>query len=94
MDGAVNDEASRVNPIVGGVEDHVAVEVDLDQARRIDLFVEHAIGIDQEMVVRSGNAAGDVVGDHLGHAVDRREPIAGREVDAGLPLLGAHLFAN
>ena len=87
VDGAVNDEAGDVDAVVGGVEQRVAVEVDLDQAGGVDLFVQHAVGIDQEVIVAARHAAGDVVGDHLGHAVHRGQPIAGGEIDAGLPFL-------
>ena len=57
MNGAMDDEAGRVDAIVRGVEEDLAVEVDLDQAGCIDFLVEHPVRIDQEMVVRSGNAA-------------------------------------
>ena len=94
MNGAVNDKAGGVDAIVGGIEEGVAVEVDLDQAGRIDFLVEHPVRVDQEMIGRSRNAAGDVVGDHLGHAVQRGEAIAGGEIDPGLPFLRADLLAD
>ena len=57
MNGAVNDEACGVDAIIRGVEEHVAVEVDLDQAGCIDFLIEHPVRVDQEVVVRAGNAA-------------------------------------
>jgi hypothetical protein len=56
VDGAVNDETCGIDAIVRGVEEHFAVEVDLDQAGCVDLLVEHSIGVDQEVVMRAGNA--------------------------------------
>jgi len=85
---------AAVDAIVGGIEERIAVEVDLDQAGRIDFLVEHPVRVDQKMIRRSRNAAGDVVGDHLGHAVQRGEAITGGEIDAGLPFLRADLLAN
>src|ERR1700756_1626857 len=87
VDGTVNDEAGDVDVVVGGVEQRIAVDVDLDQAGGVDLLIEHAVRVDQELIGRAGDAAGDVVGDHLGHAVHRGQAIAGGEVDAGLPFL-------
>jgi hypothetical protein len=57
VDGAVDDEACGVDAIVRGVEEHVAVDIDLDQAGRVDFLVEHPVGVDQEVVVRAGDAA-------------------------------------
>ena len=94
VDGAVNDEAGDVDVIVGGVEQRVALDIDLDQAGGVDFLVEHAVSVDQELVGRPGHPAGDVVGDHLGHPVHRRQPVAGREIDPRLPFLRAHLFAD
>jgi hypothetical protein len=94
VDGAVNDEAGDVDVIVGGIEQRVALDVDLDQAGGVDLLVKHPVGVDQELVSRPGHPAGDVVGDHLGHPVHRREAVAGCKIDARLPFLRGHLFAD
>ena len=94
MNGAVNDEAGDVDVIVRRVEQRVALDIDLDQAGSIDLLVEHAVRIDQELVGCPRHTAGDVVGDHLGHPVHRGEAVAGSKVHACLPLLRAHLLAN
>jgi hypothetical protein len=51
VNGAVNDEAGSVDAIIRGIEQRVAVKVDLDQAGRIDFFVQHPIGVDQKVVV-------------------------------------------
>ena len=60
--------------------------VDLDQARRGDLLVHHPVGIDQEGARLARHARRDVVGHHVGHAVEIDQPVAGGEVDARLPL--------
>ena len=59
-----------------------------------DFLVEHPVRVDQEVIGRSRNAAGDVVGNHLGHAVQGGEAIAGGEIDPGLPFLRADLLAD
>src|ERR1035438_775555 len=57
VNGAVNDEAGGVDAIIRGVEQHVAVEVDLDQAGGVDFLVQHPVRVDQEVVVRAGDPA-------------------------------------
>ena len=57
MDRTVNDEAGGVHAVVGCVEKDVAVDIDLDEARRVDLLIEQTIGIDEELVVRARHAA-------------------------------------
>ncbi len=96
VDRAVDHEAGAVDAVVEarpelGLGQHVAVVVDLDQARGGDLLVEHAVGVDQEMVGLARHAHRDVVGDQVGHAVDVHQPVAGGEIDAGLPFLGRDL---
>ena len=94
VDRAVNDETGNVDVIVRLIEQRVAVDIDFDQAGSVDFLVEHAVRIDQELVGCARHAAGDVVGHHLGHPVHRGEPVAGREIDPGLPLLRAYLLAD
>ena len=48
-------------------------------------LIEHAVGIDQEGAGLAGDAGGDMVGDQVGHAVERHQAVAGGEIDAGLP---------
>ncbi len=57
VDRAVNDEARRVHAVVGCVEQDVAVDIDLDEARCVDLLIEQTIGIDEKLVVRARHAA-------------------------------------
>jgi len=85
VDGAVNDEARDIDVVVGRVERACCFGVDLDQAGGVDLLIEHAVGVDQELVVMTWDAAGDVVRDHLGIAVQRNESVRRSEIDAGIP---------
>ena len=94
MDGAVNHEAGDVNVIVGGVEQRVALDIDLDQAGSVDFLVEHPVGVEQELIGCPRHAAGDVVGHHLGHPIHRGETVAGRKIDPRLPLLRTYLLAD
>ena len=93
---AVDDVAGRVHRVVEAVRlrDHVAGEVDLDQAGGGDLLVQHAVGVDQDVVLRPGDARGDVVVDEVGHAVARDQPVARGEVDAHVPFGRAHAVAH
>ena len=66
---AVDHEAGVVDAVAGArVLHHVAVEVDLHQARRGDLVVGHAVGVDQEVAFLAGHARRDVVVDEVVHA--------------------------
>ena len=90
----MDDVAGRVDRIVVfGLQHGIAVEIDLDQARGRDLLVQHAVGIDEDVVLGLGHARGDVVVDEVGHAVERHQPVAGGQIDARLPFLGRHLLA-
>ena len=91
---AVNHVAGLVDTVVGGVENDFAVDVDLDHAGGGHLLVQHAVGVDQELVVCSRHARRNVVGDHLGHAEFMHEPVAGGEIDACVPFFLADLFAH
>ena len=71
--------------LYGALGELVAVEVDLDQTGSGD-FVEHqAVGIDQEMMLRSRHPRRDVGVDQIVPAVMRDEAIAGGEIDALAP---------
>ena len=72
----------------------LAVEIDLDEARRGDLVERHAVRIDEEVVLRSGNARRDVREDQIVPAVQRDEPVARGEVDAQLPFGCAGVFIS
>ena len=61
------------------------VEIDLDEGRSSDLLVHVTVGIDEQVIVRSGNARRDMVVDQIAHAEMRYEAIARREIDAGIP---------
>ena len=95
MHGAVYHVTRGIDPIVRiRLQQNVAVDVDLDEARCGDLFVEIPIRVDQQLVLRAWNARGDVVVDHVRHAVHGHEPVACRKIDADLPLHLADLFAD
>ena len=51
VDGAVDDEAGRVD-VVLGLHQRPALVIDLDQAGGRDLVEQHAVGVDQEVSVR------------------------------------------
>jgi len=95
VDCAVDHVARFVDAVVGlGLPDDLALDVDLHQARCRDLLVEHAVKVDQQMVLAAGDARGDVVVDEVGHSVFVDQAVAGGEIDARLPLLGRHLGAD
>jgi hypothetical protein len=54
MHGAMNDEARRVHFIRCG-QQRTALHIDLDQRRGRDLLEHQPIGVDEEMVIRTGN---------------------------------------
>ena len=88
VDGAVDDVARFVDAVVGlGLPDDIALDIDLDQARRGDLLVEHAIEVDQQMVRGPGNPRGDVIINEVRHSVFVDEAIARGEIDTRLPFL-------
>ena len=63
----------------------VPVEIDLHQARSGNLLVHVTVGIDEQVIVRSGNARRDVVVDQVAHPEMRDQAIARREIHAGIP---------
>src|SRR5689334_1561044 len=60
VNGAMNNEAGAVYPIVElaeiGATQDIAAVIDLDQTRRGDLFVQHAVRVDQKSVRLSVDA--------------------------------------
>ena len=73
---------------IGAVEwrqrvDLAAVEGHLDEAGRGDLAEHPAVGVDQEVVFRTGHARRDVGEDQIVPAVQRHQSVAGSQVDAG-----------
>ena len=69
----------------------VALHVDLHQRRGGDLFEQKTVGIDQEVVLRTRHAGGDVGEHHIVPAVNRDQPIGGCEILANRPFLGTNL---
>ena len=86
----MNDVAGLIDPVVGRIEEDVALDVDLDQARGCVLVEEHAIGVYQELILRLRDPGRDMAGDHLRHAELRDQSVARRQVDTRFPLFGAH----
>ena len=92
---AVDDVAGGVHRVAGvAVVDDVARQVDLDQARGGHLLVQHAVGVDQDVVRGPRHAGRDVVVDEIGHPVARHQAVARREIDAQRPFVGADALAN
>src|SRR4051794_15384903 len=84
VNGRVNGEAGGVDAVIALAE-LVAVEINLHEARSGD-FVEHqAIRIDQEMMLRSRHARGDVRINQIVPAVMGDETVAGSEIDPLVP---------
>ena len=90
MNAAVNREAGRID-FVGRVHDLPAAEIDLDERGSRDFLEQHAVGIDQKMMLRSGNPRRHVSEDEVIPAVERNQPIRGREIHAYVPFGGADL---
>jgi hypothetical protein len=92
VDRAVDDVSGLVDAIIQSAEigpgQDLSIEVHLDQAGGGDFLVQHAVGIDQERAGFSGHAGRDVIGDHVRHAIERDQPVAGGQVDARLPFFG------
>ena len=90
MHGAMDNVAGLVHAVAKGSEigraENLAIVVDLDQARRGNLLVQHPVGIDQKRALLTGYARRNMVGDHVGHAVELDQAITRGKIDARLPL--------
>ena len=86
VDGAVDDEARRVHGKRRLLQ-LVALLVDLDQAGGGDLVEEHAVGVDQEMILRSRHARRDVRVHEVFPAEVRDEPFPEPLLNAKLDLV-------
>jgi hypothetical protein len=89
MHRAVDREPGRVDRELRLLQ-HVAGDVDLDQARSRDLVEHQAVRIDEE-VLGPGDLRRDVGEDEIVPAEQGDEAIRRGEIDAGLPLLGRDL---
>ena len=91
MNGTVDDVTCFVDAVIQitkiGLVQNVAMDVNFDQARGGNLFIHHAVGVDQKSAFLAGHTARDVIGHHVGHAINIHQAITRRQVDTGLPLL-------
>ena len=94
VNGAVDHKAGLVDRILRGVEQDLAIDVDADEAGGGDLVVQHAVGVEQELVGGAGDACRNVVRGQLGHVEHFRQPVGGCQVDADVPFLLADLFTD
>jgi len=94
VDGAVDHVARDVDAVIGvWLPNDVALQVDLHQARRGDFLIKQAIEVD-EQVLGAGNTSGDMIVDEIRHSVVVDQPVAGGEVDPGLPFLRRDIVAD
>ena len=70
-----------------------ALEINLHEARRSDLVEQHAIWIDQEMVISPRHARRDVSEDEIVPPIVCNQAITRREVRPLLPFRGTYLFS-
>ena len=87
--GGVDGEARGIDE-VGRVHDDLAVEVDFHERRGRHLLEEHAVGIDQEVVLGPGHAHGDVGEDGVVPPVQRHQAVERRQLHPRLPLAFGH----
>jgi len=67
------------------------VLIDFDETAGSDLVEHQPIGVDEEVVLRPGNAGADMSEDQIAPAIQGDQPVAGGEVLAELPFLLADL---
>src|SRR6056297_2130864 len=91
MDGAVNGETGRVDVELVRV-DLVPFLVDAYQAGGRDFLEHHAVRIDQEMVLVTGNPQGNMREDQIVPAVEGNQAVGGGKINAQLPFFSTHLF--
>ena len=89
VDRRVDQGARRVHPPGVGING-VAVEVDRHEVCRGHLAVGEAERINQQPGLVARQPERDVIEDHLGPPEKVEDPVAGGQLDAVLPLLGAH----
>jgi hypothetical protein len=85
VDRAVDDEASAADPVFAG-DQVVPVPVDLQQIRRADLVVAHAVGIDQQIALGTGQAHRDEVVDQKIPMEVMHQPECSGELNPEVPL--------
>ena len=86
--GAVDGESGRVH-FIRGFRQLAAFDTALDQIGGGHFLEQQAVGIDQELIVGAGDAAGNVGAQHVGPAHHRGQAVSGRQFNARLPFLGA-----
>jgi len=93
---AVDHEAGAVHGKLAelslGLVDDISVEVQRVEARGRDLRVQKPERIDEEVLLLARHARRDVVEVQIGHPIHVDQPVACREIDAGLPLGRIHAW--
>src|SRR5215470_6846961 len=86
---AVNGESGGID-IIGAFHHLLAFEVHLYKAGSRNLLKKHPVGIDQEVMLGSRHASGDVREDQIVPAVESHEAVASCQIDALLPFCGSN----
>src|SRR5690606_113526 len=90
VDGAVNGVAGGID-LERRVVKNIPVDIDLHEAGGGDLVEEQSIGVDQKVILGSGDPRGNMREDQIAHAQVGNELIAGRQIDPRLPFFVADL---
>jgi len=93
MNGSVNDESGRID-VQSHILDQSAVHVHLDQTGGCNFLVEKAKRIDQVVLMGAWHSDRNVVVNPVRHPEMRHEPIAGSQVNPGLPFFRADLLLD
>jgi len=86
MDGAVNGETGRVDVEIVWI-DLVAFLINAHQAGSRNFLEHHSVGVDQEMMLVTGNSHREMGEDKVVPAVESNQSVGGGKVNAKLPLL-------
>src|SRR5262249_58772910 len=92
QDRRVDIEARYIDVLV--LAHWLAVEIDLDQRRRRDLFERQVVDLDEKVIGLSRHAQGHVVVDEIAPAEDGAESICRGQIDASAPFLLADRAAD
>ena len=94
MNGAVDGESGGVHrKRIVGVE-LVSGKVDFYEAGCSDFIKQHAVRIDQKLVVHAGNFRRDMGENQIRPTIKSDQAITGRQIDSGLPFIGGNFFCT